>query len=396
AMKKGVTPNIASFVGATSVRMYVLKAENRAPSTEELRQMKGLVRQAMKEGAMGLGSSLIYAPADYASTTELIELARVASALGGRYITHMRSESDNIFPALKETFTIAREANIPAEIYHLKINHERNWNKIDTLLQRIDSAQRAGLTITANMYTYNASGTGLTARLPTWVQEGGMAAMRKRLKDPTVRKKVLDDLARGIPQKNSDPKDVLVMGFHRDSLNQLYRGKRLDEISALHGKNSDETMIDLIIADRSPHPIPCIFFLMSENNLRRMLQLPYVSICSDGASIADESPNNAGNTHPRVYGSFARLLGKYVRDEKLMTLQEAVRRMTSLPASNLKISDRGLLKPGFFADLAIFDPQAIADRATFEDSHAYAEGMIHVFVNGVQVLENGNHTGKMP
>ncbi|MFM9074631.1 MAG: N-acyl-D-amino-acid deacylase family protein, partial [Bacteroidota bacterium] len=316
--------------------------------------------------------------------------------LGGRYITHMRSESDNIFPALKETFTIAREANIPAEIYHLKINHERNWNKIDTLLQRIDSAQRAGLTITANMYTYNASGTGLTARLPTWVQEGGMAAMRKRLKDPTVRKKVLDDLARGIPQKNSDPKDVLVMGFHRDSLNQLYRGKRLDEISALHGKNSDETMIDLIIADRSPHPIPCIFFLMSEDNLRRMLQLPYVSICSDGASIADESPNNAGNTHPRVYGSFARLLGKYVRDEKLMTLQEAVRRMTSLPASNLKISDRGLLKPGFFADLAIFDPQAIADRATFEDSHAYAEGMIHVFVNGVQVLENGNHTGKMP
>ncbi|MFM8346592.1 MAG: N-acyl-D-amino-acid deacylase family protein [Bacteroidota bacterium] len=396
AMKKGVTPNIASFVGATSVRMYVLKAENRAPSAEELRQMKGLVRQAMKEGAMGLGSSLIYAPADYASTTELIELAREASSLGGRYITHMRSESDNIFPALKETFTIAREANIPAEIYHLKINHERNWNKIDTLLQRIDSAQRAGLTITANMYTYNASGTGLTARLPTWVQEGGMAAMRKRLKDPTVRKKVLDDLARGIPQKNSDPKDVLVMGFHRDSLNQLYRGKRLDEISALHGKNSDETMIDLIIADRSPHPIPCIFFLMSEDNLRRMLQLPYVSICSDGASIADESPNNAGNTHPRVYGSFARLLGKYVRDEKLMTLQEAVRRMTSLPASNLKISDRGLLKPGFFADLAIFDPQAIADRATFEDSHAYAEGMIHVFVNGVQVLENGNHTGKMP
>ena len=396
AMKKGVTPNIASFVGATSVRMYVLKAENRAPSAEELRQMKGLVRQAMKEGAMGLGSSLIYAPADYASTNELIELAKEASALGGRYITHMRSESDNIFPALKETLTISREAKIPAEIYHLKINHERNWKKIDTLLQRIDSAQRAGLQITANMYTYNASGTGLTARLPTWVQEGGMAAMRKRLKDPSVRKKVLEDLARGIPQKNSDPKDVLVMGFHRDSLNRLYRGKRLDEISALHGKNSDETMIDLIIADRSPHPIPCIFFLMSEDNLRRMLQLPYVSICSDGASIADEPPNNEGNTHPRVYGSFARLLGKYVREEKLMTLQEAVRRMTSLPASNLKINDRGLLKPGHFADIAVFDPGKIADRATFEDSHAYAEGMVHVFVNGVQVLADGEHTGKMP
>jgi len=396
AMKKGVTPNIASFVGATSVRMYVLKAENRAPDAAELSQMKELVAQAMTEGAMGLGTSLIYAPADYASTHELVELARVASEHGGRYITHMRSESDNIFPALKETFTIAKEASIPAEIYHLKINHERNWNKIDTLLNRIDSARNAGLSISANMYTYNASGTGLTARLPTWVQEGGMAEMRKRLKDPSVRKKVLDDLSRGIPQKNSDPKDVLVMGFHRDSLNQLYRNKRLDEISRLHGKNSDETMIDLIIADRSPHPIPCIFFLISETNVRRMLQLPYVSICSDGASIADESPANGGNTHPRVYGSFARLLGKYVREEKLMPLHEAVRRMTSLPAGNLKISDRGLLKAGYHADVAVFNPETIADKATFEDSHAYAEGMVHVFVNGVQVLDNGEHTGKMP
>ena len=214
--------------------------------------------------------------------------------------------------------------------------------------------------------------------------------------DPLVRKKVLDDLSRGIPQKNSDPKDVLVLGFHRDSLNRLYRNKRLDEISMLHGKNSDETMIDLIIADRSPHPIPCIFFLMSEDNVKRMLQLPYVSICSDGASIADEAPTNEGNTHPRVYGSFARLLGKYVREEKLMTLHEAVRRMTSLPAENLKIRDRGLLKPGYFADVAVFNPETIVDRATFEDSHAYSEGMVHVFVNGVQVLDNGQHTGKMP
>ena len=396
AEKKGVTPNIASFVGATQVRMYVLNAENRRPNPAEMTQMKNLVRQAMEEGALGLGSSLIYAPADYASTEELIELSKVASAYGGMYITHMRSESDRIMEALTETFRIAHEAKIKTEIYHLKINHERNWNKIDTVINRIDSAQRAGLKITANMYTYNASGTGLTARLPTWVQEGGMAALRKRLKDPEIRKRVLKDLELGIPQKNSDPRDVLILAFHKDSLNALYQNKRLDEISRLHGKNPDETMLDLIVADQSSFPIPCIFFLISEDNVKRMLQLPYVSICSDAASIADEPPKNESPTHPRAYGSFARLLGKYVREEKIMTLEEAIRRMTSLPASNLKIEKRGLLKSGGFADVVIFDPQKIQDTATFEDSHAYATGMDHVFVNGIQVLENGEHTGKLP
>ena len=392
--KKGVSPNFASFVGATTVRSYVLGYENRKPSTQELEQMKSLVRDAMKEGAMGVGSSLIYAPADYASTEELIELCKVASEYNGMYITHMRSESDNIYSGLNETFRIAKEANIAAEIYHLKINHERNWNKIDTVIAKIDSAQKAGLKITGDMYTYNASGTGLTARLPTWVQEGGAAAMRKRLKNPTTRKKVLYELELGIPIKNSDPKDVLILGFRKDSLNNLYRGKRLDEIAQLHKKNSDETMIDLIVADKST--VPAIFFLISENNLKRMVQLPYVSFCSDAFSIPAEKPYTDDGTHPRAYGSFARLLAKYVRGEKLITLEEAVRRLTLLPATNLKIKKRGSLSVGNYADIVVFDPARIQDNATFENPHQYATGVFHVFVNGVQVLKNGEHTGKKP
>jgi N-acyl-D-amino-acid deacylase len=394
--KRGVAPNIASFVGATTIRTYLLGQANRAPKSEELKKMKALVRQAMIDGAMGLGSSLIYAPADFASTEELIELCKVVSEYDGMYISHIRSESDKILSALNEFFKIANEAKVRAEIYHLKINHERNWNKIDTLLFKIDSAQKAGLKISANMYPYHASGTGLVARLPTWVQEGGMAAMRKRLKDPLIRKKVLTDLANGIPTKNSNPKDVLILGFHRDSLDLLYKNKRLDEIAKMHGKDGDETTLDLLIADRSAESIPCIYFLMSEENQKRMLQLPYVSICSDASSIADEPPVNNTGTHPRVYGSFARLLGKYVREEKLMTLEEAIRRMTSLPASNLKIEKRGNIKPGYYADLAIFNADEIKDNATYENSHEYATGMVHVLVNGVLVLENGNHTGKMP
>jgi N-acyl-D-amino-acid deacylase len=392
--KKGVSVNFASFVGATTVREYVLDKANRAPTPSELSKMKGLVGAAMREGAMGLGSSLIYAPADYASTEELIALSKEVSAYGGMYITHMRSESDHILTALDEALRIGREAHVPVEIYHLKINHERNWNKIDAVLAKIDSARKAGVGITANMYTYTASGTGLTARLPTWVQEGGLAAMRKRLKSPAVRARVLEELRLGIPTKNSDPKDVLVMSFLKDSLNQLYKGKRLDEISQLHGKSADETMLDLIVADRSS--IPSIYFLMSEDNLRKILRQPYVSFCSDGYSIPAEPPWSDSQTHPRVYGSFARLLGKYVREEKLITMEEAIRRLTSMPAANLKISKRGSLLPGYFADVVVFDPNTVRDKATFDDSHQYAEGMVHVFVNGKQVLKDGNHTGLMP
>jgi N-acyl-D-amino-acid deacylase len=274
--QKGVSTNFASFVGATSVRNYVLGYDNRAPEPHELEQMKQLVDAAMREGAMGLGTSLIYAPADYASTDELIELSKVVSKYNGMYITHMRSESDKILPALNEVFGIAREAHLPAEIYHLKINNTWNWNKIDTVIFKIDSAKKAGLKITADMYTYHASGTSLTARLPTWVQEGGAPAMRKRLKNPVTRARVLRELKLGIPTKNSDPKDVMLMGFRKDSLNELYRGKRLSEVATLHGKNADETMLDLIVADKSG--IAAIFFLISEENVKRMLALPYVSI----------------------------------------------------------------------------------------------------------------------
>lgn len=392
--KKRVTPNFASFVGATSIRNYVLGYENRKPTADEMNQMKSLVKQAMKDGALGLGSSLIYAPADYATTEELIELCKVVSDYGGMYITHMRSESDKILPALNEVFRIAKEANVAAEIYHLKINNEWNWNKIDTVIYKIDSAQKAGLKITADMYTYNASGTSLTARLPTWVQEGGGGELRKRLRNPIHRNRVLKELERGVPSRLSDPKDVMVLGFRDQKLNELYGGKRLSEIAAMRKKNANETMLDLIVQDKST--IPCIFFLMKEENVKRMLQLPYVSICSDAGSIANEPPYNVGSLHPRTYGSFARFLGKYSRDEKLMPLQEAVRRMTSLPATNLNLKRRGALRVGYYADVVVFDPEKIQDRATFEKPHQYAEGVQHVFVNGIQVLKEGEHTGKMP
>ena len=394
AMKKGVSPNIASFVGATTVKIHEMGYEKRPPSPEELRRMKMLVAQAMEEGAVGLSSSLIYAPADYASTEELIELAKVASAYGGMYATHMRSEGDFILAAIDETIRIASEAKIAAEIYHLKINIARNWSKVDKVLARIDSARGAGIRLTANNYPYVASATGLTARLPNWVQEGGAAAMRKRLRQPDTRKKVLREMREGIPYKNSDPKDVMLLGFRLDSLNRIYRGKRLDQVAALHGKDPDETTIDLIIKDKST--IAAVFYLQSEFNVRKFLQQPYVSFGSDGASMSDARIFDDWGTHPRAYGTFARILGKYVREERLISLEEAVRRMTSLPASNLKISDRGSITPGHFADIAVFDPASISDRATFEDPKQYATGMIHVFVNGVQVLDNGNHTGAKP
>jgi len=392
--KQGVSTNFASFVGATTVRLYVLDQSDRKPNKEELTQMKNLVAQAMRDGAMGLGTSLIYPPAAFAQTEELIELSKVASSYGGMYITHMRSESDFIYAGLNETFRIAKEANIAAEIFHLKINHERNWRKIDTVLYKIDSARKAGLRITADVYPYNASGTVLTARLPAWIQEGGSKEMRKRIVDPALRKKVLYELKMGIPSKNSDPKDVMLLGFKKDSLNRLYRGKRLDEISRLHGKDADETMLDLLIADKTA--IPSIFFLMSEENVKRFLKLPYASVGSDAAAYANEPPDNEDGVHPRAYGTFAKILSDYVRDQKVITLEDAIRKMTSLPASNLKLKKRGQIATGYFADIAIFDKDKIDDKATYDKPHQYAEGMKHVFVNGVQVLKDGNHTGARP
>ncbi|MDQ2658359.1 MAG: amidohydrolase family protein, partial [Bacteroidota bacterium] len=392
--RKKVTPNVASFVGATSVRIHEMNFDNRPPSQDELQRMKGLVQQAMEEGAMGLGASLIYPPAAYASTEELIELAKVASGYGGIYITHMRGEGDFILDAIDETIRISKEANIHAEIYHLKINLSRNWNKIDSVLQKIDSARNTGIPLTANMYPYIASGTGLNSRLPAWVQEGGAVMMRKRMQNPRIRRKVLHEMDMGIPSKNSDPEKVVLMRFRLDELNRIYKGKTLREAAAINGKNADETAIDLIIKDKSR--IEALYFQQSEDVMRRILQLPYVSFGSDGGSYSLESPGQYLADHPRAFGTFARVLGKYVREEKILTLQEAIRRMSSLPAANLKLEKRGRLQPGYFADVVIFDADSIADLATYENPHQYAKGVVHVFVNGVQVLEDGNHTRATP
>jgi N-acyl-D-amino-acid deacylase len=393
-IKKGVTPNVASFVGATTIRMHELDQLNRKPNHHELERMKKLVKKAMEDGAMGLGASLIYAPANYAKTEELIALASVASQYGGMYIAHMRSEGDFILPAINETIRISKEAKIPVEIYHLKINISRNWNKIDSVIAKIDSARNAGIKITANMYPYTASGTGLNSRLPTWVQAGGAKAMRKRLKNPAIRKKVLYEMEKGIPYKNSDPENVVISGFRMDSLNKLYKGKRLSEIAKLHGKNADETAIDLIVKDKSR--VESIYYLQSEENVKKIIQLPYVSFGSDAGSLATTKVFEDWGAHPRAYGTFARVLGKYVREEKIINLEDAIRRMTSLPASNLGIKKRGLLLKGYYADIAIFDPQTISDLATFENPRQYAVGMVHVFVNGEQVLKEGEHTGVRP
>lgn len=392
--KKGISTNVASFVGATSVRNYELGHANRKPTAEELEHMKTLVRKAMEEGAMGLSTSLIYAPADYATTEEIVALAKVAAKQGGLYITHMRSESDFILKALNETFRITKEANIRTEIYHLKINHDRNWNKIDQVIQKIDSAQKAGLKITANMYPYTSSNTALTARLPNWVQEGGAKAMRKRLKDPLIRKKVLEEMRLGIPSKNSNPENVVILGFRLDSLNALYRGKRLDEVARLHGKDADETLIDLIVIDKSPGA--GVYHLQTEENVQKIIQLPYVSFGSDGASMSDAPIFSEWGTHPRAYGTFARVLAKYVRDKNLITLEDAIRRMTSLPASNLKLKKRGTVAVGNFADIVVFNATTIQDNATYENPKLYSTGMEYVFVNGIQVINKGDHTGAKP
>lgn len=398
--KKGISPNVASFVSAITVRVHELGYANRAPSVEELERMKALVKQAMEEGAMGVTSALIYAPANYASTEELIELSKVASSYGGMYIAHIRSEGNSIFEAVDETIRIAREANLPAEIYHLKFSGKDNWNKLDSVTAIIDKANKSGLKITADMYTYTAGATGLDAAMPPWLQEGGIKEWIKRMQNPVMRKKALQEMRtptnkwENLMMLAGSFDKVLLMGFTNDSLRKNFTGKTLAEVAKIYGKSPEETAMDLVITDGTR--VGTAYFLMTEENVKRQIQLPYVSFGSDA-----ESSTAAGNflktpTHPRAYGNFSRLLGKYVRDEKVIPLEEAIRRLTSLPASNLKIKKRGSLAPGYFADLAIFDPAKIADHATFENPHHYSTGMVHVFVNGTQVLENGEHTNAKP
>ncbi len=394
--KKGVACNVASFMGATTARIYVLGYEDRKPNKEELQKMQALVRQAMEEGALGLGSSLIYAPAFYAQTDELIALCKVVAEYDGLYISHLRSEGNNFEKAVDEFLTIAREAGIRAEIYHLKAAGKENWHKIDKVIAKIDSARKAGLEISTDMYTYIAGATGLDAAMPPWVQEGGYEKWASRLQKPEIRKKVIQEMKTPTTQwENSylgagSAENVLLIGFKNDSLKYL-TGKTLAEIAKMRGKSPEETAIDLVVQDGSR--VGTAYFMMSEENIKKQIALPYMSFGSDAESLAPEGSFLKYNPHPRAYGNVARLLGKYVREEKIIPLEEAIRKLTSLSAEKLRIKRRGLLKKGYFADIVVFDADKIQDHATFEKPHQYATGMAHVFVNGVQVLQDGEHTG---
>jgi N-acyl-D-amino-acid deacylase len=361
--------------------------------------MKALVRQAMDEGALGVASALIYAPAFYAKTDELVALAKVAAKSGGMYISHLRSEGNRFEEALDELITISREANIPAEVYHLKAAGSPNWNKLDRAIRKIEDARASGLHITADMYTYTAGQTGLDASMPPWVQEGGYKAWAERLADPAIRERVKREMTTPTDKWENfflavgSPDRILLVGFKNEKLKPL-TGKTLAEVAKSRGKSPEDTAMDLVIEDGSR--VSTVYFLMSEENVRKGIQQPWVSFGSDGASLSPEGPFLKANPHPRAYGNFARLLGKYVRDEKVIALEEAVRRLTSLPAENLKLDRRGKLKTGWFADVVVFDPSKIQDHATYEKPHQYATGVAHVFVNGVQVLKNGEHTGARP
>lgn len=395
---RGISTNIASFVGATTVRIHEVGYDNRPPTPEELERMKALVRQAMEEGALGVGSSLIYAPAFYAKTDELIELCKVAAEHGGMYISHIRSEGNRLLESVDELIEIARAANIPAEIYHLKAAGRTNWHKMDEVIARVESARAAGLQITADMYTYTAGATGLDAAMPPWVQEGGYQAWVQRLQDSAIRKRVIKEMTEPTDEwenlfLHAGPENVLLVGFKSDSLKYL-TGKSLAEVASMRNSTPPETAIDLVIQDGSR--VESVYFLMSEDNLKKQIALPWVSFDSDAASQAPEGNFLKSSVHPRAYGNFARLLGKYVREEKVISLEEAIRRLTTLPANNLKVKRRGSLTPGYFADVVVFDPATIQDHATFESPQQYATGVQHVFVNGEQVLKDGEHTGAKP
>jgi len=397
-VQRGISPNVASFIGATTVRIHEIGYEDRPPTPAELERMRALVRQAMEEGALGVGSSLIYAPAFYAKTDELVELCKVAAASGGMYISHMRSEGSRLKEAVDELLTIARQAGIGAEIYHLKAAGKLNWGKLDAVIAKINRARAEGLGVTADMYTYPAGATGLDAAMPPWVQEGGLKAWIARLKDPAIRERVAREMSVATDKwenlyEAAGPEGILLVGFKSEALKPL-TGKTLTQVAAMRAKSPQETAMDLVIEDDSR--VGTIYFLMSEENIRKQIKLPWVSFGSDAESPAPEGPFLKSNTHPRAYGNVARLLGKYVRDEKLIPPEEAIRRLTSLPATNLKIQQRGLLKPGYFADVVIFDPAKIQDHATFEKPHQYSTGVVHVFVNGTQVLKDGEHTGAKP
>jgi len=397
--QRGVSTNIASFVGAATVRVHVLGQDDVRATPQQLQQMRALVGQAMREGAVGVSSALIYAPGCYANTEELIALAREASDHEGMYISHIRSEGNGLLDALDELTTIARAADVRTELYHMKVAGQGNWPKLGAMIEKIEKARAEGLALTANMYTYTAGATGLDAAMPPWVQAGGHDAWAKRLKDPEIRKRLLREMTtptddwENLMLLAGSPENVLLVGFKNDKLKGL-TGKTLAEVARLRGTSPAETAMDLVIEDDSE--VGTVYFLMSEANVKRQIALPWVSFCSDSGSLAPEGVFLKSNVHPRAYGCFARLLGKYVRQEKVIGLAEAVRRLTSLPASNLKLDRRGKLEIGYYADVVVFDPKTIIDRSTYEKPHQYATGMKHVFVNGTQVLNDGQHTGATP
>jgi N-acyl-D-amino-acid deacylase len=396
---RGVSVNVASFVGATTVRIHEIGYDDRPPTDDELARMQALVRQAMEEGAIGVSTSLIYSPAFYAKTDELIALAKIAAEYDGLYASHIRNEGDSLLEAFDEFLTIARDAGIRAELYHMKASGRANWHKLADLFAKIEAARAEGLHVTADIYTYHASATGLNAIMPPWVQEGGREAWTRRLTDPDVRARVKREM--NTPAQDWDngylsagsPDNILLVGFKNPELKPL-TGKTLADVARMRGMDPEEVAMDLVIEDDSR--VGCVFFTMSEENIRKKVGQPWVSVCSDAAALAPEGAFLKRSTHPRAYGSFARLLGKFCRDERLITLEEAVHRMTGLPAANLKLRDRGLLKEGHHADIVVFDPRRVDDLATFEQPHQYAVGIEHVFVNGVHVLDDGEHTGEFP
>ena len=397
--KRGVSCNVASFIGATTIRENVIGFENKEPTPEQLDQMRELVRREMEAGALGIGTALIYPPAFYAKTEELIELCKVAAKYKGKYISHMRSEGNHLLEAFDELLRISREANIPAELYHIKAAGQKNWGKMDALLARIEAAQKEGRPIRANMYTYIAGGTGLDACLPPWTQDGGYPELLKRLRDPETRKKIAaevkidSDKWENLYLAAGSPDRIIVGDFTSEKLKPL-ANKSLAEIARIRGKDPIETIMDLL--SENEKPIGATYFLMSEENVKKEIAKPWISFGSDEASQAPEGIFLKSTPHPRAYGTFARVLGKYVREEKLVSLPEAIRRLSALPATNLELDHRGFLKTDMFADVVVFDPATITDHATFEKPAQYATGVKEVFVNGVEVLKDGEHTGAKP
>jgi N-acyl-D-amino-acid deacylase len=397
--RRGVSQNVASFIGATTIREHVIGLADKRPTPAQLNEMRALVKQEMEAGALGIGSSLIYAPAFYASTEELIELCKAAAPYRGKYISHIRSEGNRLIEAVDELIRIGREAHVPAEIYHLKAAGRSNWQKMDEVIAKIEGARREGVKITADMYTYTAGATGLDASMPPWVLDGGYEAAYKRLADAETRKKIAEAIRtpsndwENLYLAAGSPDRVLLVEFKSEALKPL-TGKTLAEAARLRREDPVDTIMNLVLEDRSR--VGTVYFMIAEDNIRKQIALPWVSFGSDAASMAPEPPFTKSSTHPRAYGNFARVLARYVRDEKVLTLADAIRKLSGLPATNLELDRRGFLKPGMFADVVVFDPATIADRATFEDPHQYAVGVRHVFVNGTQVIKDGEHTGATP